>query len=108
MSLAIAFRGVYRGWAIAAPGANTNAFTAVEWPSDRICRATIQLTTESVVNLAVTRGGTAKLLGLNAHVAVPVDGVHAFNVPGLAKGDMVSVQVETDGGIDMVALDEVL
>ena len=100
-----------RGWAIAAPGANTDVLaSSVTWPSQNPCLLTIQVATATVVNLMVTRGGVTKALGLNAIDTDPslVAGyAYSFMVPGLLPGDLVNVQVETDTAIDMLSLDEV-
>jgi len=102
------YRNVTKGWAISAPGANTDALPSdVTWPSDRACRISIQVATSTVVNLMVTRGATEKALGLNSNTALTAGAVHTFDVYGMEKDDSVQVQVETDSAIDMVSLEEI-
>ena len=102
-------RRLHSGFAIAAPGANTNAIAGVTWPDTQpqACRVTIQAATATIANLMVTRSGTTKALGLNGNLALAAGSVHVFDVPGLVAGDTLNVQVETDSALDILALDEV-
>lgn len=101
------YRPIFRGWEIAAPGANTDALTTaqeISWESSEGARITIQVATSSVVNLMVTRSGTENALGLNGSNALEAGATYTFDVHGLQPGDLVNFQVETDSVLDLLAI----
>ena len=97
-----------RGYAISAPGANTNIFSTSITPvyNASAFRVTISLTTASVVNLRVTDGTTAYDLGLNQSVALNAGDLYVFNF-GVSNSLTYNFRVETDGVIRMLFVDEV-
>lgn len=104
----MAYESKLSSWEISAPGANTDAISDLTWSSSKkILRLTIQLDTSSVVNLMVTRGATENALGMNGNAALTAGAVYVFDIPGLAPGDVVNVQVETDSAIPLLAIGEV-
>ena len=100
---------LYRGFAISAPGANTDAIDDVTWQSnDSFLRVALTLDQASVVKVMVTRGGSTEPVKLNGGTAVPAGDVgHVFDVHGLKYGDTLNFQVETDTAIGMLSFDEV-
>lgn len=101
------YRPVSLSWEVTAPGANTDAISDVTWASEFPLRLTIQCDTGTVVNLMVSRGGTENALGMNGNTALTATATYVFDVPGLAPGDIINVQVETDSAIPMLSIGEV-
>ena len=101
---------VYAG---AAPGANTNVFTAVT-PSPNCCamRLTICLTTGSKVDVQVTDGTTAYSQTLNNNTALTAACLYTFTFGVAATKDgttalSYSIRYQTDSITQILLLDEV-
>ena len=87
---------VSRGYAVAAPGANTDILTTgLVPPFDGIFVVTVSLTTGSVFNVTSTDGTTAYTNGLNASVALNAGDVYTFSF-GVRTGITYNFQVETN------------
>jgi hypothetical protein len=103
---------VYAG---AAPGANTDIFTAVKFSPDATCaRLTIALTTGSKVDVRVTNGTTAYSQHLFANADCTAGCVYtcAFGVRRFANNGTTlltySIRLQTDGIIQTLNLEEVI
>ena len=93
--------------ALAAPGANTDAFTAVTpHATASTLRLTISLATTSIVDLRITDGTTAYSIALNAAVALVASQLYVFSF-GCGIGLTYSIRVRTDSVIQTLFLDEV-
>lgn len=97
---------------LSAPGADTAAFTAISPIFDQSeFRFTIALTTSSVVNVTGYNGTTTHKWGLNSSSALNAADLYTFIVP-VFKTDqsdnamVYSVEVETDGVIEFLCVDE--
>ena len=99
-----------------APGANTNIFTTGLKVSEGCAalRVTVCLTTASVFNIYTdSDGGTDYTCGLNSSSALQAGDVYTFTFGALAydaAGNRLSYnfQVETDGVIRFLIVDEVI
>ena len=100
--------GHRRGYAIAAPGANTNIFSVDVRPvyPCSAMRVTVSLTTTSVFNLRVTDGTTAYDLGLNGSVALVAGDLYTLSF-GCHNGVTYNFRVETDSVIRYLQVDEI-
>ena len=98
---------LYRGHAIAAPGANTSIFTAVT-PHDTASalRITVALAVSSVLNVYATDGTTAYTWGLNQSVALNAGDLYTFSF-GCSSSLTYTLRVETDGIIQTLLVDEI-
>lgn len=106
------------GYAIPAPGANTNILTAsiTFSPNASLCRLYVVLATASVMNYYVTDGTTAYTVGINNSVALPAGDGQLFYFPvsrtddGTSTGTLLTYnfRVETDGIIRQIIVDEIL
>lgn len=103
-------RNLSRGVSVDAPGANTDLLPSgsATIPFDGIGRVTIMLATGSVVNVMVNDGSNEVAVPLNDNGAITAGLKFVEDVPGLKEGDVVDLQVETDGAITYVSLDLVL
>lgn len=116
---------LYEGYAVAAPGANTNiiptshqiasvAGIRFSRRSSR-CRVFVSLTTGSVFNYTVTNGTTAYTIGLNASAALNAGDSYEWEFSvgatddGTETGNALTYnfQVETDGVIRQLIVTEV-
>jgi len=96
-------------YALAAPGANTDILaTALEpaW-SAAYWRISVALAVSSTFNATVTDGSTAYTWGLNASAALNAGDLYIFDMPAIGPGYSVNFQVETDGVIQVLTLDEI-
>ena len=105
----------YIGHAVAAPGANTDIFTAVApiHPGS-FFEVTISLATSSIVDVRVTDGTTAYSQALNSAVALTAGQLYSFTFAvsrfssvGGATALTYSIRVRTDGIIQTLIVDEV-
>ena len=106
---------VYAG---AAPGANTDIFTAVKFSPDATCaRLTIALTTGSKVDVRVTNGTTAYSQTINNNAALTAACLYVFEFPvgryasmpyvaGTTAELTYSIRVQTDSIIQTLFFDE--
>jgi hypothetical protein len=102
--------------ALAAPGANTNIFTAITpSPNAAAWRVTIALTTSSKVDLRVTDGTTAYSNVLNNDTALAAGGLYTFSFGVAATSTLTgataltfSLRVQTDSVIRQLYIEEVL
>ena len=88
-----------------APGANTDILSSDITPNYGVSclRITTQVTTASVMNVMVKKtGNTTQTCALNNNIAL-----NAFTF-GCVSGQDYNFQVETDGQIDILQVDEVL
>lgn len=100
-------------YAKAAPGANTTFSTFKVSPVCGMVRITVAVTTSTVLNLTVTDGSTAYVLGLNGSVALAASDLYSFVVPlrYTSNGDdggtvlTYGFQVETDSIIRILWVD---
>lgn len=99
--------------ALAAPGANTNAFTAIT-PNFQgaVLDIDIVLTTASIVDLRVTDGSTAYSQALWDEVSLTADRRYSTTVLAPAFTDTgtaltYSIRIRTDGIIRSLIVDEV-
>lgn len=100
-------------YAKAAPGANTTFSTFKVSPVCGMVRITVALTTSSVLNLTVTDGTTAYVLGLNGSVALAAGDVYSWVLPlrYTSNGDdggtglTYGFQVETDSVVRLLFVD---
>lgn len=99
----------HEGYAVAAPGANTNILATALVPRGKASafRLTICLTTASVLNLHTTDGTTAYVNGLNASNALNAGDVYTFT---FSVDDAISYnfQIETDGVVRFLIVDEII
>ena len=93
---------------LAAPGSNTNIFTAIgpkagsyNW---RVC---VALTTSSVFNISATNGTTGHIFGLNASAALNAADIYCFE-HAVDQANTYSYQIETDGIVEMLTVDELV
>lgn len=103
----------------AAPGANTNIFTAVKVsPRCARLRLTIALTTGSKVDVRVTDGSTAYSQTLNGNTALTANCLYVFEwgarryssqpaTPGTTAELSYSIRVQTDSVIQTCFLEEI-
>lgn len=98
---------VVRYWEVAAPGANTDAIADLVWSGEGYPRVTIQCDTGTIVNVMVSRNGTENALGMNANTALTAGALYTFDVPGVAPGDTINVQVETDSALPVIEIGRV-
>jgi len=93
---------------LAAPGANTDIFTAVT-PKDGVYawRVTVALTTSSVFNVSATDGTTPHAWGLDASGALNAADLYSFE-HSVSPGVSYSYQIETDGVVEYLAVDELV
>lgn len=113
-SAAVAVATVYNG---SAPGANTNILSSslTPGPNASAYRVTVCLATASVFNVRVTNGTTAFTMGLNASAALNAGDLYTFTF-GVRKNSTqtgttalsYNFQVETDGVINYLLVDEIL
>ena len=97
---------------LAAPGADTNIFTAIV-PRDNsgIWRISIALTVSSTLNLSVTDGTTTHILALNGNVPLTAASMFNFSI-GVTRQDQsnnnlsYSLQIGTDGVVEFLIIDE--
>ena len=96
-----------RSYALAAPGANTNAITPVT-PHDTssMLRVTVVLAVASVFNVQTTDGTTAYTWGLNGSVPLNAGDLYVFEFP-CSSLQTYSFRVETDGIIQTLLVDEI-
>lgn len=100
-------------YALAAPGANTTFGSFKVSPVAGMVRITISLTTASVLNLTVTNGTTAYVIGLNNSIALAAGDLYGFVVPlrytsnGDDAGTVLTYgfQVETDSVVRLLFVD---
>ena len=100
--------GKTRKYALAAPGANTNMLSTgltSAYPVSAF-RVTVRLATASVFNLHTTDGTTAYVTGLNNSVALAAGDLYTFSF-GVNNGLTYNFQVETDGIISILQVDEI-
>lgn len=98
----------FAGFNITAPGVDTNVPNVGVKPGPAaLLRITIALTTSSVVNLSVTDGSTTHVWGLNSSTALNAADLYVFEL-GAMHGLTYDVQVETDGVIEILLIDEIL
>lgn len=92
---------------VAAPGANTNILSTSLTPTyGAAFRITVCLATASVFNMTVTRSGTTFTCGINSSVALNAGDLYAFTL-GVSTANTYNFQVETDGIIRVLQIDEV-
>ena len=93
---------------LAAPGADTDAFTVIK-PKTGVYawRVTVALTVSSVFNVSATDGTTAHIWGLNASAALNAADVYTFE-HAVDPDVSYSYQVETDGIVEMLTVDELI
>ena len=93
--------------ALAAPGADTDAFTAVtpHYVASN-CELTICLTISSIVDVRVTDGTTAYSQALNGGVALTAGVLYTFTF-GLSSTLTYSIRVRTNSIIQTLFFDEV-
>lgn len=92
-----------------APGANTNILSTALTPirNDSVFRITVCLATASVLNTTVTSSGTTKTIGLNASSALQAGDMYTFSF-GVRSTYTYNFQVETDGVINLLLVEEVV
>jgi len=97
-----------RGFNIAAPGANANIFATTITPSYPVSalRVTVVLAVAAVLNFTVTNSGTTFTCGLNQSLALNSGDAYTF-VFGVNGSNTYNFQVETDGIIRVLQVDEV-
>ncbi len=107
----------YSGFNVSAPGANTGITGGINFsPQASVCRVTVALTTSSVLNVTCTDGSTTHKWGLNASDALNAADLYTFSfavrasATGLAGGAALTYdfEVETDGVIEQLLVDEVV
>jgi len=93
---------------LAAPGADTDIFTAVT-PKDGVYawRVTVALTTSSVFNVSATDGTTPHVWGLNASGALNAADLYSFE-HAVSPDITYSYQVETDSVVEALIVDELV
>jgi hypothetical protein len=99
----------------AAPGANTDIFTAITPAKNASCwRVGICLSTSSKVDIRVTDGSNAHSQVLNADVALVATAYYTFTFPVAAVSTLTgstamtySLRVQTDSVIETLIVDEV-
>lgn len=93
---------------VPAPGANTNILATSLTPKQGVAafRVTVVLATGSVFNLRTTDGTTAFTSHFNGGVALAAASVYTFTF-GVTSGLTYNFQVETDGVIRLLQVDEV-
>ena len=93
-----------------APGANTDILSSDITPNYGVSclRITTQVTTASVMNIMVKKtGNTTQTCALNNNIALLAGALNAFTF-GCVSGQDYNFQVETDGQIDILQVDEIL
>ena len=93
-----------------APGANTDILGSDITPSYGVScfRVTVQVTTASVLNVMIKKtGDTTQTCALNNNIAILAGTLNTF-VFGCVSGQTYNFQVETDGQIDVLQMDEIL
>ena len=96
-----------RTFNLAAPGANTDFYTAdltPVYPASTM-RVSVRLSTASVLNLIIKQGATTFTTGLNASAALQAGDLYTF-VFGINGSCTYNFQVETDGVISYFQVDE--
>jgi len=95
-------------YTVTAPGTNTDIFTKIS-PKDGVYswRVTVALAVSSVFNVSATDGTTAYTWGLNASAALNAADLYAFE-HAVSPGVTYSYQVETDGIVQMLTVDELV
>lgn len=96
--------GAGENWEVSAPGANTDAITDIVWEWSDPARVYVQVDTDSVVNVMVTRDGVENPLGLNRSVALTAGSEYGFDVDGLMPGDTINVQCETNTAFAIISI----
>lgn len=92
---------------IAAPGANTNILSTSIVPkmSGRL-RVWITLAVASVFNYTENDGTTNRTIGINSSVPLPAGDEQVFDISS-TQGYSYNFQVETDGAITKIRVEEV-
>lgn len=104
---------LYRAYNQGAPGANTAIVSGGFTVSDKCAkiRVTVALTTESVLNLTATDGSTAHKWGLNASTALTAGNIFTFEHAVIDSDGTNTItynlEVETDGVVEMLVVDEI-
>lgn len=94
-------------FAKAAPGANTNILSESITPKmGGAFRVTVVLAVASVFNVRASNGSTAYTWGLNRSVALSAGDIYTFTF-GVVPAESYNFQVETDGIIQKLQVDEV-
>jgi hypothetical protein len=92
---------------VPAPGANSDILTTSLTPIyGAAFRITVCLATASVFNVTITRSGTTYTAGLNSSVALNAGDLYTF-VFGVSTSNAYNFQVETNGVIRILQVDEV-
>ena len=91
-----------------APGANTDIISSDITPAQAAAfRITVQLTTASVLNAMIKKtGNTTQTCALNNNIALLGGSLNTFTF-GVVPGQDYNFQVETDGQIDILQVDEI-
>jgi hypothetical protein len=91
-----------------APGANTDILASALTPSKAAAyRFTIQLTVSSIFNVMIGKtGNTTQTCALNDNGALTAGALYTFTM-GVDSDQTYNFQVETDGQIDILQVDEV-
>jgi len=93
---------------LAAPGSDTDIFTALEPRGGGYAwRVTVALTVASVFNVSATDGTTPHIWGLNASAALNAADLYSFE-HSVSPGVSYSYQIETDGVVEYLAVDELV
>jgi hypothetical protein len=93
-----------------APGANTDILGSDVTPKFGVScfRVTVQVTAASVLNVMVKKtGNTTQTCALNNNIALVAGSLNTFSF-GCVSGQTYNFQVEVNGQIDVLQLDEIL
>ena len=92
-----------------APGANTDILGTDITPENAAAfRITTQVTAASVMNVMVKKSGnTTQTCALNNNIALLAGSLYTFSF-GVVPSQTYNFQVETDGQIDILQVDEIL
>ncbi len=102
----------YAGFNVSAPGANTAIFTAMtSGDNASACRVTVALTTSSVLNAGFSDGSDTHKVGLNESGALNAADLYTFTFAWPSTdgtNDLtLTLEVETDGVIELLVVDEI-
>lgn len=91
-----------------APGANSDILASALVPSKAAAyRITVQLSVGSIFNVMVGKtGNTTQTCALNSNTALTAGATYTFSM-GVDSDQTYNFQVETDGQIDLLQVDEV-